>query len=196
MSAGKPVNNRGRSLAGILALAIALISLASFDWYTISIAPGGEPMVLGTLSGSSSYPLVQALSLLVVTSSLVAFITHGLAARIVLFAISVAELLAAIVALRGLLTADLSAQHNQIEIWTSIASAHNLDALTVATETSGWIFTALAFGAAILAARTALIAKQWPVRVREATATRASATTEDELGSDAISLWESQRKAD
>ena len=196
MSAVNQANNRGRYLTATLVLSIVTVSLANFDWYTISIAPSGEPKALGTLSGSNSYPIVQALSFLVVTCSLVAFITHGLATRIVLFAISAAEIVATITTVRGLLTSDLSAQQGQIEIWTSIASAHDLDSITVATEPNGWIFSVFAFVAAILAVRTAWIAKQWPVRSREANVTGVPGNTGVELESDAISLWESQRKAD
>lgn len=196
MTSARPVSRRGRTLASLLLLSIATATLSSFDWYTVSIAPNGKQTELGTLSGSSVYPLIQATSVLAVVATLVAAISAGLAQRVIIASISACAALSATAAAIGLSHRDLSAQQRQLDTWTSIASAHDIDVLTISSNANGWLFVAFSVGLVAVALLAVFSAKSWPVKVRGGAKIANPNAVEPEEPIDAIGLWESQRKAD
>lgn len=196
MTATRKVNRRSRTFALLLVLSIASAALASFDWYTVVIAPNGKQTELGTLSGSSAYPLMQATSVLAVVATLVAAISTGLAQRIIFASVSACSIVSATVATIGLAKQDLTAQQRQLDTWTSIASAHDIDVLTITTGANGWLFVAFSAVLSVIALASVFSARQWPATARARSQDTASRPVEPAEQVDAISLWESQRKAD
>lgn len=196
MSGILPRLTRGKRLSALLALTIAMTALAGFDWVVVSISPNGKATELGRLSGGALFASVQAVSVLALVCVLVAAISHGLAQRVIISAIALAASFAGTAAAIGVATNDLAGQKTQLDIWTSIASAHDIDKLTISPTGNGWLFVAFAAATSLFAAQTVIASRSWaakPKSVKTATGLPAS-QNDEEL--DAIGLWESQRKAD
>lgn len=187
---------KGRSLIALLTLTVALTALAGFDWVVVSISPNGMQTELGTLSGGALFASVQAVSVLALVGVLVAAISHGIAQRVTIAMIALAAAYAGVVAAVGMLTGDLSGQGSQLEIWTSIASAHDIDKLTITTTGNGWLFVAFAAATAFSATQALFASRNWVTRLKKYESPTGKSTSATDEPLDAIGLWESQRKAD
>lgn len=178
----------------LVALAAVQVFLGS-GWLTVSMLKGSEVIELGTLTGAQLYPAAASILILGWLALLLLAISKGISRFVFTVALAVAVATAGFIATTGILNGNYQAQESQLSNWRNIAAAHDISDLTLAPAGFALAF-AIAVALAIVASvATWLSISTWPVRAASTEQPSAGVATADLTEpTDAISIWEEQRK--
>ena len=186
--------NRGRRNALSLAVlgTLAALSFLQFDWLTVSMAPDGKRVILGTLSGAQLFQTANALIVFATLAVILLFLVRGWAVRAFAAAALLAVAGSVIAVLPSLIASKFDTATGQLANWTNIAAAHDIDKLTLEASINSWLFIAACLISALGSVLAIMSAAQW-TRVRNQRAASKDSIAIDSEPEDPISLWESQR---
>jgi len=171
----------------VAALLIASWICASQKWFTVSMSPNQNEVVLRSFDGFTVSPSTSALLLVALAGISAALLSKGLARSIAFTVAAAAQFLSVAVGAALVLGEDLSAVANEIEAATGIAANHGLKNVAISTEpvamASLFVFLVLA----IALTGCAVISQKWTK------SQSAPSKAKIQRLKDPISLWDQQR---
>ncbi|MFM6963090.1 MAG: Trp biosynthesis-associated membrane protein [Micrococcales bacterium] len=193
--------NQSRALALLAALQLLSILLLTQTWFSISMAPNGQSVVLGDYSGADANPSAMATSLFLLVGILVIAFTSSIAKTVALAVVTaVAAALASFVAF-ALISKNISALDSALDKLTGIAQTHGINDLTIEQSPSPIIWLASQTLVALVALAALVYQRRW---ADQAAARKAKLQQETGLNTakskktlepqtSAIDLWDDQR---
>lgn len=184
--------SKGRLLVLWVALAILAYIFASQDWYTLTMAPNGDSVKLGTYDGLTAYGNLSPVLMLNFAAILVVTFVGSLGRKVITALIVLANLGTLAWMVTRVLSQDVSGLAKQVEQMTGIAAAHGVEDLTVVTQGAPYGFL-VSIG--LLVAVSALVLfteNSWPKRPARTELVDSKAKPSEPK--DAIGIWDSQRR--
>jgi len=187
-----PFFTKGRLLALWVAFAGFAYISASQNWYTLSMSPNGDTVKLSSYDGLTSYGNLSAILMLNFAAILVVAFVGSWARRITTGLVSILSTITLVWIISKIVNQDISGLAKQVEQMTGIAAAHGIDGVSVSTENSAYLFTAVL--ALIIGAQLLVIFTErfWVKRSGKTDLPRKNSKPSEPK--DAIGIWDSQRR--
>jgi uncharacterized membrane protein (TIGR02234 family) len=183
---------KGRLLTLWIAFAGFAYVSASQDWFTLSMNPNGDKVVLSNYDGLTTYPNLSALLMLNFAALLAVAFVGTWARKIITALVSALNVVTLVWVFTRIQVQDVSALAKQVEQLTGIAAVHGIKNITTATQNSPYLFLG---GLALLIATQVLVLlgeSKWPKRESKTELPKAANKVEEPK--DAIGIWDSQRR--
>jgi hypothetical protein len=190
------VLSKQRFTALALLLQGASLVILSQTWYSISMSPDGNAVLLGDYTGADANPSALATSGFAALTILILAFSSGLVFRLVAGIGLFANAAMTYAVMTSFIANNISSLDSELDRLTGIAGTHGINDLDISQESSGWIWLVVEISLILLLAYGCVVAPQR----KQATAKRSAAQVSTNLAKRAeppastIDLWDEQRR--